>query len=469
MRLCSLSVIFSCFLVFGLLSCSQKTAFVSKAPPEASQTYTSVPEISELNIPIRLSTTGLENTLNTRLNGLLYEETNLPVSDILHIDVKVWKQDRILLRPIGEEIHYVVPLKIWVNAHLQTNLLGIDIHENKETECAIELSFKTKIGIDSTWKVLTNTTLENYRWLTAPTLKVGSIEVPLSFLGDFLLKNQQEMLTGQLDEQIRKSLPLKSILTTVWSQLQEPMRVSDNPTVWLLIQPIAPYMTPLDGKKDFIHSSIGITAYLQTYIGIAPPPSKSALPFLKTAKIPQNQCHLALTTYISYETATEMTKQALVGQKFQFDEGKKEVTIRDISLYPNNDKIVIKTTLEGSLNGTVYLKGLPVYDSVSKEVKLMKTAFDLDTRNKLHKTANWLLHGVLEKKLEPYLKYSLASQLTETEELVRKSLHKQQISPGIWLDGHLTQLQPKHIVLSPQGIKTIVRASGDVMLHVEGF
>jgi hypothetical protein len=463
------AIIWCSFTLFGIFSCAKKTAFQSKAPSENSKQFTFRPEVSDIHLPLQIPVSILEDSINAQLKGLLYEANDIQAADLVTLELKVWKQDKITLEVKGNEAFYKVPLKIWTNVHLIASIMGIDIRESKETECALELLFKSKLGVDSLWNIQTSTSLQNYRWLSPPVLHVGSFELPLAFLADFLLKSQQKVLSSQIDEQVKNNLPLKPLLESIWGQLQDPIKISDNPSIVLYIKPIAPYLTPIVGNGGHIGATVGITALVESQVGTQPAVKKIALPLLQTHHTPSDQCTVSWVNTIPYQTATDISKKELKGKRFTFDEGKKEVTILDVDLYPHDDKMVIKTTLEGSLNGIVYLKGIPVFDSSTQEILLTKTEFDLDTKDKLQKTASWLLHGVFERKMEPYLRYSLAGTLKESEESIRQALTNNRLSPTLVLNGKLNQLQPKQIVLSAEGIKTVVNATGVLNLKWEGF
>lgn len=459
----------SLIILLLLWGCSSHKAFVAKAPEEKSEKLTIHPEISEVSIPVELSIPGMEVSINKQLDSLLYQGDKLPVNDNVTMDLKVWKLSMIKLDVVGNEVLYTVPLKIWTNTFFKASLLGIEVEDNKVADCEVELQLKSKVSIDSLWKVQTKTSLLSYKWLKKPVIKVASFELPLSWVADHALKSQKEALVAMLDEQVKEHLDVKPYLLEAWNKLQEPIMVTDSPQVWLVIKPIRPFMTPFVGKTGKLSSSIGISAYVESKFGSKPVVSKMALPNLKFVPMGPNQFSVSLVGDIPYDKLVEMGKNALVGQTLQFQEGKYKVQIVDLDVYPVENKLAIKTTLTGSLNGIVYLKGVPVFDSTSKELRLVDTQFDLDTKNKLQSTASWLAHGLLEKRMEKELHYPLADRLKYAEDVIRKSLTNNRIAPNMLLNGVLTQLSPKDIVLTANSIKAVVNAKGKLEVQVDGF
>lgn len=457
------------WILIVLYACSGPKAFVAKAPEEKSEKLSIHPEISEVSIPVELSIPGMEASINKQLNGLLYEGDKLPVNDNVTMDLKVWKMNTIKLDVVGDEVLYTVPLKVWTNTFFKTSLLGIEVEDNKEADCEVELQLKSKVAIDSLWKVQTKTSLVNYKWLKKPVIKVASFELPMSWVADQALKSQKEALVALLDQQVKDNLDIKPYLLEVWNMLQEPIMVTDSPMVWLTIKPIRPFMTPFVGKTGKLSSSIGISAYVESKFGAKPTVTKAPLPNLKFVLMGPNQFSISLVGDIPYSKLVEIGKNTLVGQTFEFQEGKYKVQLVDLDVYPVENKLAIKTTLAGSLNGVVYLKGIPVFDSTSKELRLIDTQFDIDTKNKLQSTASWLMHGMLEKKMEKALHYSLADRLKYAEDVIRQSLTNNRIAPNMMLNGVLNQLSPKNIVLTSTSIKAVVNAKGKLEVKVDGF
>jgi len=62
--------------------------------------------------------------------------------------------------------------------------------------------------------------------------------------------------------------------------------------------------------------------------------------------------------------------------------------------------MIIALDMTGSINGTIYLSGIPNYNSITKEIYFEQMDYVLNTKGILTKTANWLLQGVILKKIQ---------------------------------------------------------------------
>ncbi len=127
------------------------------------------------------------------------------------------------------------------------------------------------------------------------------------------------------------------------------------------------------------------------------------------------------------------------------------------------------TNLTGALNGKVYLKGKPFYDAPSTSIKIQNLDFELDTKNKLAKTANWLAHDKFLKLMEPYFSISVASQLEEGKKLIQENLAGNKMNKNINLNGKLNELTPQSILVTPLGIQAVIKAKGKMEIMVAGY
>jgi hypothetical protein len=125
--------------------------------------------------------------------------------------------------------------------------------------------------------------------------------------------------------------------------------------------------------------------------------------------------------------------------------------------------------VEGSLKGRVFLTGNMVYNPDSLTVSVQNADFDIRTRNALVKSANWLLHGMLLKKLQPYLSYNIGSILEDLRLEADNMLKKYSLSEGVYLDGNLNAIKVIHIEMIPGAVRVITGLTGDIKIVTTEF
>ena len=180
-----------------------------------------------------------------------------------------------------------------------------------------------------------------------------------------------------------------------------------------------------------------------------------------------NDFNVSLANLISYPNAAALIQKNFAGQTFQ--SGKRSVTINKIDLWGKDGKLIIALDMTGSVNGTFYLSGTPMYNADTKEIYLDQVNFVLDSKNKLLKLGDWLAHGIIVKKIQQSCKFSIASQLAESEKVLKNYLNNYQPIKGVNVSGNITTLSPNKIILTPTNIIALITATGQVAVRIQGL
>ncbi|MEY3417208.1 MAG: hypothetical protein RL060_1320 [Bacteroidota bacterium] len=452
----------------ALLSFGCAKNIVADKPTEAYVVKEYKPEYSSISIPVEIELSQINKLVNNSLKGLLYEDNSLENNGGDNLMLKVYKQEDITIKALGDLIMYRVPLKIWLKGGFKVEQFGIPISHYEETEFAIALNFETKVALNANYGINTQTQIKSYDWIQKPTLKWGPFEIPLNNVVDVLIKTQQSKLTPIIDEQAQQAVDLKKYVVDAWKMIQKPIEVSSVYKTNLKITPSEIFMTPINGQSGKLNSTIGIKAITEVLVGDAPLASNVALPNLKIVKAAGNAFSIVMAADLTFAAAKELAKASLVNKTFNF-EGKKSITITDFDLYGSNDKIIVKVDMIGSLKGTVYLSGIPKYDQASASIYLDALDYDISTKNVLAKSANWMAHDKFVKIMAPYFKYSIAQQLKDSKDLLQKALTNNRVASNVLLNGKLVDLSPREIYITNNALKTIVDVKGIIGVAVDGL
>lgn len=453
-----------------LYACHQK---LNPVRPEEKYNQVNIPSqrrLSIINVPVTISMTEIENQINSRLKDLLYEDNSLEDNGHDNFLLKVWKREPITVQAIQESFYITVPLKIWAKGGLQLDKLGISISEFRETEFALNVHFISKLSVAKDWQVRTHTSANGFDWITKPVLKIGFLEFSLASIAGRIIDKQQDRLAQQIDQQIEQKLDIKNQIEQGWQRLQQPVLLSKPHNVWLTIMPSELLMTPVNGKGKLATAMLGVKAYTETVIGQKPEITISqAVPPLQMVKEIPDEVNIGLVGEVSHAYATKVLQDNFLNKNFTLNEGKYKITLTSIDLYGSGENLVIKAGLAGSVEGIVYLKGKPYFDTTTQAVALQKLDYDLDTKNKLIKTASWLAKGKFVEKMQEAFKIPLHKQITQAKELIQTNLTDKQLTKGIVLNGQLTELTPGEVYITPASIIATVQAKGRVQVKVEGL
>lgn len=464
-------IIFSIILLI-LTSCNSKK-IINPSQPEETYTHVSIQPVSQLsviNIPVSISIAEVEKQINSQVKELIYEDNSIENNSGDNLLLKVWKREPIIIQALDNSFYITVPLRIWAKGGLSLEKMGINHTEFKETACELNVHFISKVAVDQNWQVKTVTTAKGYDWVSKPKIKIGFVELSVASFLDNIIDKQQARIAAQLDEQIEKKLDITGYIQKGWNMVQQPFLLSEEYDTWLKVVPAEIFMTPLVVKENLVQTRIGIKAYSHTFSGAKPEVTiNEQLPSLQLVKEISDEISIGVSGQVSHEYAAQMLTKKFVNQTFSFAEGKYEITLTSIDLYGNGENIVVKAGMAGSIEGTLFLKGKPYYDQATQSVALHNLDYDLDTRNKLIKTANWLAKGKFVRTLQEKLRIPLSGRIEEVKELIQGKIAHKEVIKGVFVQANLEELLPADVYITPQSIVAVATAKGKATVKIEGL
>ena len=277
-------------------------------------------------------------------------------------------------------------------------------------------------------------------------------------------------ITKSLDQQVRQQIDLRTPVLQAWNTVRQPYLLSDAYRTWLQVVPRRILITPLRFEGSTIRTLIGIEGYTMTSVGNKPEVKPAvSLPDLSVVPNIKDDFQVSILSESTYEEAAKLASQTFVGKRYEFQDGRYNVTIRDIDLFGQNEDLIIKAGLEGSVTGDIYLKGRPYYDPATKTIALKDLQYDLETSSLLQRTASWLLKGPLARMLEKQFTIPVGDQLTEIQKSMQAQLKNNQLAKGVVLNGIIDEVRPDGVYLTPTAILAVVFAKGRVGVKVEGL
>jgi hypothetical protein len=457
------------FLCSLLLSCStsQKISTLRPEPDDAAPlVYENSP--SFINLPINIKLKDIENKTNSLLTGLIYEDNNIEDDDIV---VKIWKLAPITIKNANatskEKIETILPLKAMVKYRIGTKTMGVELYNTREFYLSGLVTLLSEVSLTN-WQLKTKTELRSLEWNEAPTMSLLGKNVPITYLINPAIKLFKSKIEKKIDDAISKSMDFKPNVLEALEEVCNPYRMNDDYESWLRIIPIEIYSTPAKLKKDSFELQMGMKCTMETLIGMQPESkfdtNKVTLkPVIKV----QNQIKANIVAVSSYHDASRILTKNFRGQEFG-SEGKK-ITVQNVSIWHKDGKMIIALEVLGTVNGILYLSGLPKYDDETKEIYFDDLEYVLDTKNKLMRTANWLAQGVILSKIKQNCRYSIQPNLNEGKRTIMSFLENYSPLPGIFVNGKIEELKFKKIQLTNNAIIALVTVNGEINISIDGL
>ena len=456
-------------LLFTTISCStiNKIDALKPEPDDATPlVYETSP--SFINMPVSVKVKDIENQTNSLLNGLVYEDNTIEDDDI---EMKVWKLAPIIINTNtaekGNKITTILPLRATIKYRIGTKKMGVELYDVREFQLNGVVTLVSDVTLIN-WKLTTKTELKSLDWKENPTMTVFGKNMPVTYLINPTIKIFKSKIERKIDEAIAKSMDFKPNVITALEKISAPLLMSEEYNTWLRVTPLEIYSTTARLKNDTFILEMGMKCTMETIVG-KEPESKFNGPKIvvkAVSKIPEN-INANIVAISNYSEASKIITKNFLGQ--EFGSGLKKVKVEKVAIWHKAGKMIIALDLLGSVNGTVYLSGIPKYNNQNKEIYFEELAYVLDTKNKLLRTANWLAENVILKKIEQNCRYSIQPNLAEGQKNIMNYLKNYSPMKGVFINGKMNEIQFKKIQLTNQAIIAFLQIGGDVNISVNGL
>lgn len=453
-------------MLFSVLFGCSPTKKIEALKPEPDNASPLVYDItpSFINIPVTIKIKDIENQVNKSLNGLIYDDQEIEADNLA---VQVWKTAPIILQNENGKLKTVLPLKAALKFRYGINKFGINLFDTREFNLNGNVNLISDVAF-SNWKLNTNTQVQSIDWNEKPTIGINDKDVNITFLTNQALKFFRTKIEKEIDNAIANAVDYKPEVVKALKKLSDPILMSSEYNSWLNITPSELYASKMQFQNETILINLGMKCDIATIVGQKPQFTFDSNKIsMKTASQIPDKVRANITVVSSFKDASALMKKNFNGKEFK--NGKRKMTVQNIELWQKQGKMVIALDISGSVTGTIYLTGIPGYDEKKEEIYLDQMDYVLDTKNRLTKTANWLLSGYILNKIEENCRYSIKSNKAEMEKNIQKYLKNYSPMAGVFVNGKLKDLSFKKIQLTDNAIVAFIELNGQINVNVDGL
>jgi hypothetical protein len=150
-----------------------------------------------------------------------------------------------------------------------------------------------------------------------------------------------------------------------------------------------------------------------------------------------------------------------------FAEGllKQEIRFTDLNIQGIEGFVNIEGKFKGSFDGTILIKGKPVYGLGDQTLYLEDLTYQLKTKNFLLKTASWVLESQIRRRIESASRLALRTYYFKISEGLEALLNKDW-GKGIKAKGSVENFQMTGIDVTEEALIARVACSGKVSLAI---
>lgn len=457
----SFLAVFILCTVFISCATSKKVEALKPTPsdntPTAYKTTTSF-----IAMPVEVPLKEIENQLNKTLTGLIYNDTILSDDNT---QMKIWKEAPAKLIEKDGKIQSILPMKIWIRVKYGTEFLGMNDMKDINLNGTIKLLSDAKL---SNWKLSTTSVIEDFEWSESPSIEVKGRNIPITYLVNPTLRVFKAKIAKKIDEAINKSTDFKPQVLSVLEKLSTPFQTSEQYETWFKLIPNELYVTDAVLSKSKITMDMGLKCSMQTIVGQQPANTfkKENITLKAVSKMP-NKIEATVAAVSTYESASRILTKNFQGQTFT--SGSRKITVQKVDVWHKDGKMIIALDMLGSINGTIYLSGFPNYNAVTKEIYFDQLDYVLNTKGVLTKTANWLLSGMILRKIQESCRYSIKGNLEDGKKNMQPYLSNYSPMKGVFVNGSLNDFEFDKVELTDKAIIAFIKTSGQMNIKIDGM
>jgi hypothetical protein len=275
-----------------------------------------------------------------------------------------------------------------------------------------------------------------------------------------------QRLKAQLDEarhamiDTLQSINLRPQFQQVWDLLNTVQPLYNYG--YLQINPQKIRISNITAVNDTMVFSMGISAR-PVITQQLPQVSRTVIPDISTS-LPARGFNIYIDAYLDYDSLSKILNENLLHKRIDLEKMGKYVILDKCSVYgANNEKLIIKVNFSGSETGVFYLTGKPVFDAEKKILNMENLEYDIQTRDILIKSAEWLFNKRILKELQSYSSFDISQYEKMLIDKMNAQL-KAEIKPGISMTGEVKSMSINKIY--PFSEKLVIRFSTSGSLDI---
>jgi hypothetical protein len=402
----------------------------------------------ERDIPRRLA------TIDERINCVHRRVLGFRVNANCDIRGYVERTGPVSIYGRGDHVIGAVPI-YGTAAGQGANRFTAHIHGETEARASVEADARPELKRD--WSLALNFS-DGFHWSEAPYLRVLGGDIALAKYVEPRIREQLARVQARALAAARK-LDLHDKAATAWQHAFEPIKLSDDPEVWLQVTPQSAAFAGVRANSKILEGSLELAGNAETFVGHAPPAvTPTPLAPLGTDAAEPGTFDIILPVRIGYDAIRAKIMDVIAAMP------KGATTIRDVQIYPSNGKIVVgllvDKTSDASAGQWIYLSATPQVEADGQTLKLPDLAAASAAASDIGESLGNPQFVDLVKQ-QAVVNYQAAYQrlLDTANQRLNRPLKN-----GFRLEGHLNSATLDKILLLPDGVAIAFRASGDLKI-----
>lgn len=439
---------------------------VKPKPPVASELDTVLQApISVVHLPVKYRVSAVQDLINEKLKGTFVKKwmTLNEKGDSMYLEVS--RQREIQLSRSDRTLHYTIPLKI--SGKFKAKVIGIKVKNEAPVEAEIDLLLATTLQLDPQWNMIPETQIEEIKWIKEPSIKLGFTKLQLRKPIESILANREAHIIDKADSTLQSLLKTRQVVQKLWMDIQKPIRINKKGVqVWLKA-----YAEDLSGhvedtEPDLISLNFKLVTHTSIiYEGDSIPPSNPKLPNFRRSTDSGDSLNIYVHSLLRFDVINKFLNEEL--QDKPLSAKGFTTTIKHLNIYGTPTGIAVEIKVKGDVDGSLYVRGTPVYDTLNHVLKVVDFDFDIDSENSFLTSADWLLHTTVLDLIDEKLRVEVAPLAAKLPNLIMQGVEKGKTGEKIDINIDTLVVHPRVIITTKDNLQLIVQAQGRASLDLE--
>ncbi|HVW74066.1 MAG TPA: DUF4403 family protein [Rhizomicrobium sp.] len=265
-------------------------------------------------------------------------------------------------------------------------------------------------------------------------LRIGPLVTNIAQVWNDNQESLSRPLWRSIDRQIAR-LPLRPRVAQVWADLFKPIKIGKSPASWLVLRPERLGVSQPRLADGSITLSIALAARARAVVrDTAPGNAPTPLPTAQIVTVPSRDFAFHVPLLLPYDQASRLALESLTRRPPKA--GGMRVTFSKLRILPSGQDVVVATRFCADPSwdpfgwfascGDVYLRGVPVFDSVEKTIRVDHLHYDVASANLMLSALKALAGDELTNLLQTHLVFHESNQIDRLEKQVTQLLARPQ-------------------------------------------
>ncbi len=436
------------------------------APPRTTLDSTLIVPVSTLNVPVYYVIADVEALANEKI-GAEPREARVAINkkgDSLFLTIT--RYEPVSISYDGKRsLTCRVPVDI--KGFIRAKKLGVTVKNKTPVHARMVITVITKVWLDKAWNLKTQTTIKPIEWVEEPKLNIAGVKVNLRPPMENALEKHQADIVAKIDGSVGGLVKLRPSIEKVWLDLQRPISINRKVVpVWL--KTVGKNMSGrlVQSSKDTIAAEVSLETSIESVLDSASNalPGTPLPPFHRTDSLNPG-VHAFVKSTIPFDVMNRVVRQITDTMTIRY--GSHQARIRSSEVYGTPEGIAIGLSLAGDVRADVYLRGDVGFDSVTNQLRVTNFIFDINSEQSLIKAADWLTHGTIIDRIQPYLTLPMDNTFRVVPSLMTKGIEKGKLGRKIDVTWSKFNVRIYRHLVTQKNIQVILEVNGKAEVKLE--